>query len=159
MADKAGAAVLIAYATRHGSTQEVAEAVAAAFGARGLPAVLAPAKKIKDLTDYRLVVLGAPLYSGKWHRDAHGFLKRNRKALSTMPVAVFALGPRSPEAEGNWPRCREQMDRGLAKHSWLNPVSQELFGGVDPPRSKKERRDQRDWDAIRAWASGLPDVL
>ena len=157
--DRANAGVLVVYATKNGSTQEVAEAVAAALRTREQSITLAPAKKIRDLSDYRLVVLGAPLYSGKWHRDAHGFLKRNREALTALPVAVFALGPRSPEADGNWPRCREQMDRALAKHSWLHPVSKALFGGVDPPRSKKERRDQRDWDAIRAWASGLPDVL
>ena len=79
-------------------------------------------------------------------------LKRQRAALSERQVAIFALGPRSPQEEGGWPRCREQLDRALAKHDWLHPVAVELFGGADPPK-KRERRDQRDWEAIRRWAA------
>ena len=147
--------VLIAYATKHGSTEEVAEAMAQALRERGVRADVRPARKVTELGSHGLVVLGAPLYSGKWHRDAHRFLKNNREALSHLPVAVFALGPRSPQAEGGWPRCRAQLDRALAKHSWFGPACVELFGGVDPPRKNRDRRDQRDWATIRHWAVGL----
>ncbi len=147
--------VLIAYATTHGSTEEVAEAVALALREKQTRAEVRPARKIADLSAYRLVVLGAPLYSGKWHRDAHRFLKNNQEALSHLPVAMFALGPRSPQVEGGWPRCQVQLDRALAKYSWLTPVSVELFGGADPPKKNKVRRDQRDWAAIREWTASL----
>ena len=147
--------VLVAYATKHGSTEEVARAVAATIGEWSTRADLCPAGKIGDVSDYGLVVLGAPLYSGRWHRDAHRFLRKHRDALSKLPVAVFALGPRSPREEGNWPRCQEQLDRALTKHGWLEPVGVELFGGVDPPKRNREPRDQREWDAIKAWATSL----
>jgi len=103
-----------------------------------------------------LVVLGAPIYSGRWHRDAHRFLKRHRNDFEVVPIAVFAMGPRSGDEEG-WQRSRAQLDRALAKRGWLAYVAVAVFGGVDPPKERHgERRDLRDWEAIRAWATGLP---
>jgi len=69
---------------------------------------------------------------------------------------VFAMGPRSGDEEG-WQRSRAQLDRALAKRGWLAYVAVAVFGGVDPPKERHgERRDLRDWEAIRAWATGLP---
>ena len=50
-----------------------------------------------------------------------------------MPVAVFALGPRSDDEQA-WRRSRSQLDRALAKQPQLGPVAVALFGGADPPR-------------------------
>ena len=148
------AEVLIAYATKHGSTEEVAREMARVIGESGAAVRLLPAAEVKDVSPFGLIVLGAPLYAGKWHKDAVRLLKRHRSALADRQVAIFALGPRSPREEGGWPRCREQLDRALANQDWLKPVAVELFGGVDPPK-KRERRDERDWAAIRAWAATL----
>jgi menaquinone-dependent protoporphyrinogen oxidase len=41
----------------------------------------------EPVAGYGLAVLGAPLYSGRWHRDAHRFLKRHRQELAGVPVA------------------------------------------------------------------------
>ena len=56
------APVLVAYATRYGSTQEAAEAVAATLRERGLEAEVRPAREVRSLDGYNAVVLGAPLY-------------------------------------------------------------------------------------------------
>jgi menaquinone-dependent protoporphyrinogen oxidase len=147
-------AILVAYATKHGSTEEVAGEIARVITGSGRQVRLLRAADVRDLAPFGLVVLGAPLYTGKWHKDAIRFLKRLQPKLEQRPVAVFALGPRSPREEGNWPRCRGQLERALAKLPWLKPVAVELFGGVDPPK-KGERRDQRDWGTIRAWAAEI----
>jgi len=146
---------LVAYATKHGSTEEVAAAIAAALLAAGAEVQVQPARKVRDLSPFDAVVLGAPLYAGRWHRDAHGFLKRHRRSLEQLPLAVFALGPRKPASEGTWATSQAQLDNALLRDSWLAPVGVALFGGVDPPKVKHERRDQRDWAAIRAWAGEL----
>jgi menaquinone-dependent protoporphyrinogen oxidase len=148
---------LVAYATRHGSTQEVAAAIAQALRGAGAEAEVQAARKVRDLSSFDAVVLGAPLYTGRWHRDAHGFLKRHQQSLERLPVAVFALGPRKPTSAsaGTWSRSQEQLDNALLHSSWLSPVGIALFGGADPPKAKHERRDQRDWAAIRAWATEL----
>jgi len=48
----------------------------------------------------------------------------------------------------------------LAKRDRLAPAATTVFGGVDPPkRAEQARRDLRDWDAIRAWATDIPRLL
>src|SRR5579872_3686873 len=70
--------VLVAYATKNGSTQEVASAIAASLREHGAQVALLPARAVREpVAGYDLVVLGAPLYSGRWHRDARGFLRRH----------------------------------------------------------------------------------
>jgi menaquinone-dependent protoporphyrinogen oxidase len=64
------APVLVAYATRYGSTQEVAETVATMLRVRGLEVDIQPMQEVRTLEGYRAVVLGAPLYVGRWHKDA-----------------------------------------------------------------------------------------
>ena len=95
--------ILVTFATRAGSTEEVAAAIAEAR-----------------------------------------FLRRHRGELERVPVAIFAMGPRSPEEEA-WQRSRSQLDRALAKRSWLTPVAEVVFGGADPAqRRQATRRDLRD---------------
>ena len=145
---------LVAFATRNGSTQKVAEAMAATLREQAEKVDLRPARQVREsLADCDLVLLGGALYSGRWHRDAHRFLKQHRRELAAgVPVAVFGMGPRTDDEEA-WSRSRVQLDRALAKRSWLNPIAVTVFGGVDPPRrTNRQRRDLRDWDAIRNWA-------
>ena len=70
--------ILVAYATRYGSTQEVAEAVAATLRERVLAVDIQPMQDVRSLDQYRAVVLGAPLYMFHWHKDALHFLARHR---------------------------------------------------------------------------------
>ncbi len=167
--------VLVAYATRYGSTQQVAEAVAATLREGGLAVDLSPMRQVRSLEGYRAVVLGAPLYIGAWHKDALNFLSRHQEALTRRPVAIFALGPLhddEKEREGS----RAQLDKELAKFPWLTPVALEVFGGkYDPvklgfsdkliaslpasPLHNAPASDVRDWTAICAWAGSLPAKL
>lgn len=154
------ASVLVAYATKYGSTQEVAEAVAAALRENGLRTEVRPMSEVRKLDGYSAVVLGAALYMGHWHKDASSFLKRHRTGLSGLPVAIFSLGPLTT-AEKERQDSRAQLDRELAKASWLAPVSIEVFGGVINPAklhfpfNHMPAGDARDWTAIRAWACKL----
>ena len=153
---------LVVYATKHGSTREVAEAISATLREHGAEVELRSARDVREpIGDRDLIVLGAAIYSGRWHNDAHRFLKRHRKELLKVPVAVFGMGPRD-RSEEVWHRSRSQLDRALAKHDWLRPVAVAVFGGVDPPKREGEpRRDLRDWDTVRTWAgevAGLAEV-
>jgi len=167
--------ILVAYATRYGSTQEVAEAVAATLRDSGLEVDLEPVGKVRTLAGYRAVVLGAPLYIGRWHKDAQRFLSQHQETLTQRPVAVFTLGPTQSD-DKEWEGVRAQLDRELARYPWLTPVALELFGGkYDPaklsffhkllaslpasPLYQMPASDVRDWTAIRAWASNLAAKL
>ena len=171
------ASVLVAYATRYGSTREVAEAVAATLRERGLDVDIQPVREVRTLEGYRAVVLGAAFYYGAWHKDADRFLLRHRAALVKRPLAVFALGPiLSPPDENEWQESRRQLEKQLAKSPWLAPIALEMFGGkYDPaklrftdrlvaslpasPLKQMPASDVRDWATIRAWASSLAAKL
>lgn len=162
--------VLVAFATRYGSTQEVAEAVATALRDTGLEVDVRPLKEVKSLEGYQAVVMGAPLQMFRWHKDAMSFLKRHRKALQDLPVAVFALGPFN-DVEKEWREVGAQLDKELAKHPWFEPAEKKIVGGrfdpaflsgrwkLLPALSKLPKGDIRDWDDIAAWGRSLPEKL
>ncbi len=160
------ASILVTYATRYGSTQEVAEAVADTLRERGLAVDIGPMRAVRTLEGYRAVVLGAALYMSHWHKDALHFLAHHRKTLTARPVAIFALGPVHAD-EKEFQGAREQFGKELAKFPWLTPTAMAIFGGKFDPQKlgfpfnllpalkKMPASDARDWTTIRAWASDL----
>jgi menaquinone-dependent protoporphyrinogen oxidase len=162
--------ILVAYATSYGSTQEVAQSIAETLRGHGLEIQVQPAKKVKDLSGYRGVVLGAPLYMFRWHPEARQFLARHHNMLTSVPLAIFALGP-FHNKEDEFRSAREQLDKEMAKFPWLKPAAVEVFAGkFDPdklrfpyslmgPLRKMPASDERDWEAIRAWAAVVADAL
>lgn len=154
--------LLIAYASKHGSTLDVAETIGAAIRETGVRVAIHEAASVDGIEEYDAVVLGAPIYMGHWHRDAHRFLRRHAGELGTTPFAVFALGPLH-EDEAEWTKARAVLAGALEGHP--APVSVEVFGGkIDPgelrfPFSRMPAGDVRDWKAIDAWALQLPRLL
>jgi menaquinone-dependent protoporphyrinogen oxidase len=149
--------ILVTYASRNGSTREVAETVARVLDSHGATTTLLPVLEAKDLSGYDGVVLGGSIYSTSLQREAMLFLRRHRETLAGLPLAVFALGPIKDEPE-EWLRSRKQLDASLAQVPGLAPVAVAVFGGViDPsrlphPMNRMPPSDNRDWDAIKAWA-------
>ena len=163
------ASVLVAYATKYGSTQEVAEAIGSVLQEQGVDAVARPAGEVRSLGGYSAVVLGTALYFFHWRREAHRFLSRNRSTLVGLPVAVFGLGPIEDTPE-QFKAAREHLDKGLSKHRWLSSASVAVFGGrLDPahlrfPDNNPAFRamaasDLRDWESIHSWGRSLVDAL
>lgn len=156
--------ILVAYATKKGSTREVAEAIADQLGRHDLATTVLAAGDVGDLAGCDGVVLGGSLYMGRWHADAIRLLEQHRKSLATVPLAVFAMGPMTTEAR-DLESSRAQLDRALAKTPDVVPVTVAVFGGVlDPgehhfPFSRMPASDARDWDAIRAWADEVAETL
>ncbi|MDR3577871.1 MAG: flavodoxin domain-containing protein [Anaerolineaceae bacterium] len=163
--------VLVAYATHSGSTKEVAEAVAAVLAEKGIHNELKPARQIRTLAGYRAVILGAPLYTFHWHRDALNFLSRQAAELMRLPVAIFALGPFHEEEE-ELQGARQQLDSALAKFLWLQTTSVQVFAGkFDPEKlgfpfrllmawpADPMRQAPRNWPQIDAWAEAMASEL
>lgn len=168
------ASVLVAYATKYGSTREVAEAVGEVLRAKGITVEVRRVREVRSLDGYAAVVLGAPLYVGNLLGEARKFLDKHHVALERLAVAVFALGPLSAGKELE--EARPQLAAALEKAPWLKPVAVELFvGSYDPAKLRFPytllatmkasplygvgKRDERDWDAICAWAETLPAAL
>lgn len=161
--------VLVAYASKRGSTAEIAETVAATLRREGLGVCLEPAGDVQGLERFDAVVLGSAVYMKRWRGDARHFLKKHRKALRQMPFWVFSSGPvgdpaRNDQAWMEPPKLAEKVET-------LGGRDHVVFGGCVPaePRGMTERemvngipkefRDRRDWDEIRAWAKQVASDL
>ena len=161
--------VLVAYASKRGSTAEIAETIAATLRREGLGVCLERAEDIQSLDPYDAVVLGSAVYMKRWRGDARHFLKKHRKALRQMPLWVFSSGPVGDPANDNpdWaepPKIAANVeDLGGREHV--------IFGGRLPSEPKnfmekamvegtpQEFRDRRDWSEIREWARSISDAL
>ncbi|HSK48183.1 MAG TPA: flavodoxin domain-containing protein [Coriobacteriia bacterium] len=160
---------LVTYATKYGSTREVAEAIASTLTESGIETDVLHAKDVTDVAPYSAVIVGGPLYYFHWNRDARHLLSHHHKALAYKPVAVFAVGPME-DTEEQFESARGQLDKALAKFEWLKPKAVTVFGGKfdptglrfpdnNPGMKNMPASDIRDWDAIREWAAGLPELL
>ena len=157
--------VLVATASKHGATQEIAEAIGVQLRARGLEVQLhvlsddgaADAEPL----DYEAVVLGSAVYLGRWQASARRFVSADSAALRQRPVWLFSSGPvgKSPKRTDSVSVDSFVADSGARGHR--------LFSGKLDRRSlgRRERAmvalvgaadgDNRDWDAIRGWADDI----
>ena len=151
-----GLKVLVAYASRHGSTREVAEEIGTTIEGDDARVDLMQAEEVGSLQGYDLVIVGGALYTGRWHKDAISLIQRQHDALAQIPFAVYAMGPRTLE-DADVAASRHQLDVALAKLP-VEPFAVTVFGGVvDPaklhfPLSRMPAVDARDHTAIQAWA-------
>ena len=152
--------ILVTYATKNGSTTDVAQAIALRLREHGCSVEIQPVENVPSIKEFNALIVGAPIYSGRWLNGAHRILKQVRKlkADQTPAIALFALGPRKNDGPEDWVAPKAQFERAIKKHSSIDPVSKALFGGADPPK-KSPRRDIRDWEAIKAWADELAGIF
>ncbi|MDD1657253.1 MAG: flavodoxin domain-containing protein [Methanomicrobiales archaeon] len=158
--------ILVVHASRKGSTEEIARAVAKELEATGVGVEVAEMQTVSVPEDVQAVVIGAPVYAGHIVPAVAAFVAKNRPRLEKIPVAAFAVGiaPVMPQA-GPVEKLREELRKALSP---LQPVTVTMFAGkLDPQKLSFVERtmtkmlkvptgDFRDWEAIRAWAKGLP---
>jgi menaquinone-dependent protoporphyrinogen oxidase len=161
--------ILIAYASRHGATKEIAEALAGAVREAGFEADVRPAGTIADVSLYAGVVIGAPLYAGNLMKDMPKFAERHAKTLKAKPVAAFVSGSSLGEPGPDDLRNAEKALQGVRAHLALRDVA--YFGGRFDPGSipvvgffvrlggRDRVKDNRDWETIRAWGRAIPATL
>src|SRR5918994_3034373 len=85
--------ILVAYASKHSSTEEIAQRIADTMREAGRAAEARPASEVDDLSGYDAVVLGSAVYAKRWQRDARAFARHHEHALKDMPVWLFSSGP------------------------------------------------------------------
>ena len=117
--------VLVAYASRHNSTAQVAEAIAASLNRAGVTASVLPIIEVDDLDRYGAVVLGSPIRVGQWLPEAVEFVRANRLKLNQKPVAISTL---SLPLEGDTAENRATVKSGLEPvRLMINPLSEGYF--------------------------------
>ena len=85
--------VLVAYASKRGSTAEIAESVAETLRGAGLEVDCLESGEVTDVSPYDAVVLGSAVYMKRWRGDARHFLRKHSDQLAERPLWVFSSGP------------------------------------------------------------------
>lgn len=172
--------VLVAYASRHGSTAGIAERIAEVLTDAGVSAEARPISRIDDLDEYDAFVIGAAAYITHWLKDATTFVAHHRHLLAARPVWLFSSGPLGSEpagADGKDPRESTRPKEFDELAELLHPRDQKVFFGAwdpdAPPVGMAERMmklapaaaralpagDFRDWDDIDEWATQIAREL
>jgi menaquinone-dependent protoporphyrinogen oxidase len=155
--------VLVAYASKHGSTAEIAEAIASALRDCGLAVDCVEAGDEKSLDGYGAVILGSAVYMKRWRGEARHFLHKHRKELAELPFWVFSSGPvgEPTGAADAWAEPKHTIE----KAEELGVRDHLVFGGKVPDEGFMGRKmaedtppkyqDRRDWGEIREWAESV----
>jgi len=162
-----GDRILVAYATKHGATGEIAEKIGQVLRQSGMSVDVLPARDVSDVAAYKAVVLGSALYIGRWLKDAAKSLEANEKALAERQVWLFSSGPTE---EGDPVQLLEGklvpealqpiVDRIRPRdvtvfHGYNNADKMSGFEKWMIKRVKAPMGDFRDWEAIASWAAGI----
>lgn len=177
---------LIFYGTRYGATKSTSEEMAKVLQQEKFQVKVVNAKeeKIKDVSDYDLVVVGSGVACNKWVNEAEDFLKKFRKDLEQKKLALFVSSVEPiAQKEGNVKEVaktrKATLDDKVSKYG-LKPISMGFFGGIidfnkmgfitrkgmeaafKVPLKRhgfKETEpgayDLRDWDEIRNWTKAV----
>src|SRR5579862_3761524 len=158
--------VLVAYASRHGSTEEIAHAIGAELSSRGLSVDVRPVDEVGSLGTYSAYVLGSAVYMGSWLPTAREFLDSHRGALAARPTWLFSSGPvNEPVVNGSAAFDATQLVAAVQARD------HHLFGGRLDSRTLGLRErliarlvrardgDQRDWAIVTAWAIAIGRAL
>jgi len=160
--------VLVAYASRMGSTQEIATVIGEELGRAGLLVDVLPCADDPDPTAYDAVVIGSAIYTRRWHKPANRYLKSHLDELAARPTWLFHSGPCGEGAESEQVAPPPGVAKRAARIGAAPPMT---FGGrletehATGPISRWMATngplsgDFRDWARIRAWAAGIAEGL
>jgi len=159
--------VLIVYASKYGSTVDVAAAIAETLRVRGHAAHVHEAGTAPAPDGYDAAVIGSAIYVGSWLKAASAYLEAHAAALREVPVWLYGVGPlgfEDPQPAGD-PAQAPALVAAVAARGYVT-----LTGALDRSRLSLVDRlitrvvkapdgDFRDWEAIRAWVHGIADAL
>jgi menaquinone-dependent protoporphyrinogen oxidase len=157
-----GSRVLVAYGSRSGATAELAAWIADGLRAGRRAVRIHSAATVGDIGSYDAVVLGGPIYLGRWHRACRDFVRRHRGDLVERPVWLFSSGPLEPMTEANEPLPVADV---RALMFGLPARGHRTFGGRLTVESgglarwwlgrNRTAGDYRDEARVRAWADEI----
>lgn len=158
------ARVLVAYATKLGSTREISDVIGAELFEAGHEVDVLSVTEVRDVAAYDAVILGSALYAAHWQRDANRFVQKFGPALGDARIWAFSSGPLDARLAA--------QDLPMTPHAQeitagLRILGHRTFGGrlaadapVDPQvLATHAIGDFRDWDRIRRWAREIAGAL
>ncbi len=161
--------ILVAYASMHGATGEIAQAIGEELRRTALETDVRVVDDVSDVRPYAAVILGSGIYSGHWRKEAVRFGKRHADELRKRPVWLFDSGPIDASADEGKTTPVPDATNTAALVSARQHVT---FGGQFGPEDvgkftqkmigmgdKSPYGDFRNFDRIRRWAQGIAGEL
>jgi menaquinone-dependent protoporphyrinogen oxidase len=176
---------LIVFGTRYGATAETSGEIAKVLREEGFDVKVVNAKeeRIRDISEYELIIVGSGMQMGKWTGEADEFLARFHVELERKKLALFVSSMKTvSEREGKMEDVEASrkvaLDDKVTQYN-LRPMALGFFGGVidfnkmnflfrrtmgflKPQLEKDGFRevrpgvyDLKDWEEIRSWARAL----
>ena len=168
--------LLVAYASAHGSTAEIAEFIGKELGKREFDVTVQDTAEVQSLEGYDALVLGSAIQAGMWLTEMSQFLDRFQPVLAVKPIFFFVTCIRVLEPDGYKHVMQEYLYHQVLDKMNIKAVTAfagrlELdavdwderwtlaarYDGANPPGTYN--RDFRDWNKIRAWSQHIADIL
>lgn len=167
--------ILVTYASRTGSTAEIAQAIGNTLGENGAQVDVMPMQQVQDLTPYSAVVAGSAIRKSKWLPEASQFIQTHRTELAQKRFAEFTVC--ITLAMSNTEHYRSVVAKWVAPvRALVKPMSEGFFPGMLDFKKLPlnldtmglrlavvlgifPRDDRRDWNAVRAWAESIRPML
>ena len=164
--------VVVAYASAHGSTREIAEHIGQVLRANGIPAEVRSIDQAWSPEPYDAAIIGSAIHNQAWLPAAAAFMRDHADELARRQVWLFSVGMPGALA---WPFRKLAMREGPVVSAPFLQVGRsrghKLFTGVVRPDQMSSLGrmafravggrfgDFRDWEEIDAWADAIADDL
>jgi menaquinone-dependent protoporphyrinogen oxidase len=175
--------ILVTYASRSGTTAEIAETICEtlraptqeAFSRESLRVDVLPMQEVRDVPAYDAVIAGSAIRGARWLPEAVQFIRAHQSTLRHKPFAMFTVCITLAMVNGE--QYRKAVSEWTAPvRAIVPPLSEGLFAGkldfhklplnwetlklrATVAMGIFPRGDHRDWSAIRAWAVSLKPML
>ncbi len=175
--------ILVAYASKYGSTKGIAEHIGKKLNEHGLEADVINVDEVKNLESYNAFVIGSAVFMGSWMKQAKQFVSKNQALLSTRPVWLFSSGPTSDkktDAKG-----RDLLETSVMPQeidglkALVKPRGHKVFFGalfgekltgfvgfvyrivqkIPSARQNMPEGDFRDWKEIESWTNTIAEEI
>jgi len=159
--------VLVAVASKHGSTREIAEQIGNELAKRKLEVTVSSVQDVNDIKPYAGVVLGSAIYAGRWLKPAREFVDEFAKELAKRPTWLFSSGPIGDPPKPDNDRVVQidtiiaitaaqdhKIFAGKLDKSLLSFAERAVVSAVGGKEG-----DFRDWRDIKSWALHVANQL
>lgn len=158
--------ILIATASKHGATFDIADEIARVLTARGYLVSDKSVDEIDRVDTFDAVIIGSAVYVGRWMPEATAFVTRHASSLASRPVWLFSSGPIGdpPQPTEDPQGLRDLMTQTGAREHHV------FAGRLDPERLglgeraivamlRAPKGDFRDFGQIDTWAAEIAQEL
>ena len=163
--------VLVAAASNHGATDEIAARIGADLAECGLDVEVKKLEEVSELGRYEAFVLGSAIYLGTWLEEARSFVDAHAEELAQRPTWLFASGSITgdPPVDDDPNAVRVGLAESLVETTHAH--EHKLFAGKLDRRklgfaekwavrmARAREGDHRDWHAIDDWAASIAREL